>query len=111
MELADWQMWWKRSGAHELRAIMTEEWDPIGLRGIPEAADEYDGYLHQVPSRLRARAKYLTELEEDRMGLGHSPNARARDQALADRLRAWYAEEMAASGADRSAGPVFRNDT
>lgn len=104
VELADWHSWWKRSGAAELRRILMEEWDPIGVRGVPEAADEYDGYLPQVATRLRDGATteeiatYLTDVEEDRMGLGPSPTARERNEALADRLRAWYAEEMTASG-------------
>jgi hypothetical protein len=80
-----------------------DEWDPIGVRGEPEVVDEYDGYVLQVASRLRDGATadeiatYLTEVEEVRMGLGESPDARARNHALADRLRAWYADEMRAS--------------
>jgi hypothetical protein len=102
--LADWHMWWKQSGARELRRILMEEWDPIGVRGVSEAADEYDGYLPQVSRRLREDATseeiaaYLTEVEEVRMGLGPSPASRERNQALAARLRAWYSAEMAASG-------------
>ena len=34
-------MWWKRSGARELRQLFMDEWDPIHIRGVPEAADEY----------------------------------------------------------------------
>jgi hypothetical protein len=66
-------MWWKRSGARELRQLLMEEWDPIHARGVPEAADEYDGYLHQIVSRLREGAKaedvaaYLTNVEEVQM--------------------------------------------
>ena len=95
-------MWWKRSGARELRRILMEEWDPIGVRGVPEAADEYDAYLGQIGSRLRAGATaediaaFLTDVEEVRMGLGPSPAARSRNQALAARLRAWFADAMAA---------------
>ena len=74
-----------------------DEWDPIGVRGVPEAADEYDGYLPQLASRLRDGASadeianYLTEVEEVRMGLGRSPRIRERNQALGVRLLAWYA--------------------
>jgi|SRR6185437_4244876 len=102
MDLADWHMWWKRRGARELRRILMEEWDPIRVRGIPEAADEYDGYLGPLGSRLRegasvdAVAEYLTEVEEDRMGLGESPVARERNTALAARLLVWYGQEMSA---------------
>jgi hypothetical protein len=79
-----------------------DEWDPIGVRGIPEAADEYDGYLGPLASRLRegasvdAVAEYLTEVEEDRMGLGESFAGRERNEALAARLLGWYGQEMSA---------------
>jgi hypothetical protein len=53
MDLAESHMWWKRRGARELRRILMEEWDPISVRGIPEAADKYDGYLGPLASRLR----------------------------------------------------------
>jgi hypothetical protein len=33
-----------------------DEWDPIHVRGVPEAADEYDAYLGQIASRLREGA-------------------------------------------------------
>jgi len=62
-------MWWKRRGARELRRILMEEWDPIGVRRIPEAADEYDTYLGPLASRLREGAPaetiadYLSDVE------------------------------------------------
>jgi hypothetical protein len=90
-------MWWKRSGARELRQILMDEWDPIGVRGIPEAADEYDRYLGSVARQLREGAPpeeiggYLTMVEEDWMGLGPSPGTRPRNEALAVRICAWYA--------------------
>jgi hypothetical protein len=102
MDLADWHMWWKRRGAAELRRILMEEWDPIRVRGAPRAADEYDGYLAPLASRLRegasaeAVAEYLTEIEEDRMGLGESAAARERNQAFAARLLTWYSQETTA---------------
>jgi len=45
-------MWWKRKGQRELRALLMEEWDPIGVSGVAEAADEYDSYLLQLARRL-----------------------------------------------------------
>ena len=97
-------MWWKRSGARELRRILMEEWDPIGVKGAPEAADEYDRYVGQIGSRLHNGAMaeeiaaYLTWVEEAWMGLGLSTAARSRNQAVAARLCAWYAEAMSADG-------------
>lgn len=103
MELGDWHMWWKQSGAAQLRRILMEEWDPIGVRGVPEASDEYDSYLGQIGERLRAGqgadeiAAFLTDLEEVRMGLTVSGVARNRNVALAQRLVGWHAEETQAS--------------
>ena len=31
-----------------IRKILMDEWDPIGVSGVPEAADEYDRYIGQV---------------------------------------------------------------
>jgi hypothetical protein len=98
MKLEDWHAWWKQTGARELRGILMDEWDPIGVRGIPEAADEYDGYLGPLAARLREGASaeviadYLTEIEEGRMGLGESAASRQRNQVLAARLIAWHTE-------------------
>jgi hypothetical protein len=100
MELADWQMWWKRSGARDLRRILMDEWDPIGVRGVPEAADEYDTYVGQIGRRLREGAPaeeiaaYLTWVEEEWMGVGRSAAARSSNNALAARLRTWYADAI-----------------
>lgn len=97
MELSDWHMWWKRSGARELRQMLMDEWDPIGVAGVPEAADEYDSYLGQIGERLRAGATadalgdYLVWVEEDRMGLTSTAEARERDRELGARLITWYA--------------------
>ena len=94
MELADWHMWWKRSGARELRQILMNEWDPIGVAGIPEAADEYDSYLGQIAERLRRGESgdeigdYLTWVEEEWMGL--RPTSRERARELGARLVSWY---------------------
>ena len=99
MELADWHMWWKHSGAAQLRHILMEEWDPIGVRGVPEASDEYDSYLGQIGERLREGqgadeiAAFLTDLEEVRIGLGVSEAARNRNVVLAQRLVDWHTGE------------------
>jgi len=50
-------------------------WDPIGVRGIAQARDEYYSYLPQVFSRLINNgsvediASYLVSVERDSMGL------------------------------------------
>jgi hypothetical protein len=51
------------------------EWDPIGVDGIPEAADEYDSYIAGVYELLAAEATaaaisdFLRGIEVDRMGM------------------------------------------
>ena len=101
MKLEDWHRWWNQAGARELRRTLMEEWDPIGVRGYPEAAYEYDGYLGPLAARPREGASaevvadYLTEIEEDRMGLGESAASRERNQAIAVRLIAWHAKATA----------------
>jgi hypothetical protein len=100
MKLEDWHRWWKRTGAQRTAPNPHEEWDPTGVRGVPEAADE-DGYLGSLAARLREGASaeviadYLTEVEEDRMGLGESAISLKWNQALAARLRTWHDRAMA----------------
>ncbi len=65
------------------------EWDPVGVAGIPEAADEYDDYVGRVYVMLmdeRATVEqitaYLLDTATDHMGLSHSPPLAGRcDQA------------------------------
>jgi hypothetical protein len=79
-----------------------DEWDPIGVRGVPQARDEYDSYVAQIGERLRDGqsvdeiAAFLTDVEEVRMGLGASEATRSRNLALAQRLVDWHAEETRA---------------
>ena len=50
-------------------------WDPIGISDIPEARDEYYGYLPQVfslvknSSSVEEIAEYLSDVEKNRMEL------------------------------------------
>ncbi len=58
-----------------IRQALLEEWDPIGVRGFPEAKDEYDDYVPDVYELLvrghetRAIVDYLWSLETQHMGL------------------------------------------
>ena len=90
----------------KLRDIGWSLWDPIGLldpenragRLDDEAnlsfADEYDGYLIAASSQLRRgtpRADvvaFLVEIETQHMGMGDSPNARPRAEAVVDAILA-----------------------
>jgi hypothetical protein len=104
MDLRDWHIWWKRRGGAGIRRILMDEWDPIGVKGIPEAADEYDSYGGGVARMLREGttrdelAAYLTDIRENRMGLHSSSSGRERDAVVADRLLEWFGEEMQTAG-------------
>lgn len=69
-------------------------WDPIGVRGIKEAADEYDMYAPRVLEMLKADAPveqiahYLTGVVRDRMELPVRPD---RDRDLSSMLQQMFA--------------------
>ena len=64
-----------------IRMVLMDEWDPIGVSGIPEAADEYDGYVPTIYKLLIRRAPvhevfdYLWRVETEDMGLCGSRQA------------------------------------
>lgn len=75
---------------HQLiKEVLLREWDPIGVQVIPEAQDEYDGYVPTLYSMLVARKpahaifEYLLWLETEHMGLTAD---RQRTQSIADKL-------------------------
>lgn len=53
-----------------------EKWDPIGVKDVPEAADEYDTYVGKVCAMVWENAPadkiltYLSHIEREYMGLG-----------------------------------------
>ncbi|QNI36772.1 hypothetical protein [Edaphobacter albus] len=59
----------------EVRRILMDQWDPIGVKDEPNAADEYDSYLGDILLLLKGNASveeianYLKGIETDRMGL------------------------------------------
>jgi hypothetical protein len=65
--------------AREIQAsiarLLRDEWDPIGVREVPEAAGEYDAYVGAVYRLLASGAskeviaEHLAAIERDRMGL------------------------------------------
>jgi hypothetical protein len=97
VELHEWHMWWKRRGGAGVRRVLMEEWDPIGVREWPDAADEYDTYVGRVGRMLRENASagqiagYLRDIRTDRMGL---EGAAGREDAVAASLITWYRKEM-----------------
>lgn len=65
-----------RGSRARVREILMREWDPIGVCGIPEAADEYDKYVAKVYVMLmderatrEAIAAYLYDIATNYMGL------------------------------------------
>lgn len=69
-------------------------WDPIGVRGIEAAVDEYDMYAPEVLRMLKADASveqiaaYLTSVIRDRMELPLRPD---RDADVSSMLRQLFA--------------------
>lgn len=65
--------------AHEIQAaiatVLAEDWDPIGVRDVPEAVGEYEMYVGGIyrllasGTRPRQLAEYLAAVERVRMGL------------------------------------------
>lgn len=74
---------------HQIKDLLLKEWDPIGVQAIPEAQDEYDGYVPTLCSMLIARTpvhevfEYLLWLETEHMGLTAD---RQRTQSIAEKL-------------------------
>lgn len=72
-----------------IRHALLMEWDPIGVRGIPEARDEYDSYVSPIYKMLISRKPrheifdYLWWLETEHMGLTGNRQATGK---FADRL-------------------------
>ena len=61
--------------AQTVRTILLNDWDPIGVAGIHQAADEYDRYVGPIARMIAAGssipelAKHLVEIEVGAMGL------------------------------------------
>jgi hypothetical protein len=90
-DLATYHMWLKREGARQLRRLLLERWDPIGVAGIAPD-DEYDAYMGDLVRLARKRdleglIDYLEWARTDRMGLDA---ARAADERVAREIIRWY---------------------
>jgi hypothetical protein len=63
----------------QIRHVLLEVWDPIGVKNEPNAQDEYDGYVGPIFDSLSGGAtdKQLTDrllyFVNDRMGLKATP--------------------------------------
>jgi len=62
-------------GYEQIRELVLTDWDPIGVREISGAEDEYDAYVPEIYSLLLKRTSsdevfsYLWQLETEHMGL------------------------------------------
>lgn len=58
-----------------IRNILMRRWDPIGVKDVPEAADEYDMYIGNISDLLtqgissKELSEHLVKIETGRMGL------------------------------------------
>ena len=68
-------------------------WDPIDIHGIPQARDEYEGYVGPLFTMLSTGAteeqiaKYLETIADQRMGL---PNRKERSKEAASVILDWH---------------------
>jgi len=66
----------------QIRDILLRDWDPVGIKDISEAQDEYDIYIAEVEALLLKHAsaeeisKYLVWIEKARMGFSEPHNER-----------------------------------
>ena len=80
----------RREISDAIREVLMDQWDPIGVKGIPEAADEYDGYIGGVYRLLVSMAdaqqiaNHLAAIQTKNMGL---PQKAENLVTLAERLR------------------------
>ncbi len=76
----------------EIRHILMEKWDPIGVKDEPLAADEYDSYIGEIFEMLKRKVsvrqltEYLQQIETQNMGVADAkgyPLLPAKDRASA----------------------------
>jgi hypothetical protein len=86
------ERWWRERGARELRHLLYEEWDPIGLKNLAEdSSDEYEAYAGQIVRRLRSGAdeyEIAELLEGFRVDMGLEPAEPPRETGRL--IREWY---------------------
>ena len=79
-----------RENRDRVREILMRNWDPVGVAGIPDAADEYDDYVRRAYVMLtdqRATAEeiaaYLFDIATNHMGLSSSAELAERSNQAA----------------------------
>ncbi len=72
-----------------VRSVLRDEWDPIGVKDVPAASDEYDEYVDAIVRKIVAGvsvdelSSYLMSIETELMGLNGDA---VRARAVASRL-------------------------
>ena len=84
-----------RESRSRIRAVLMQDWDPIGVSGVPDASDEYDAYVGTVYVLLMdqradqaAIAAYLFDVAVNHMGLPDHPMIAERSGRAAATLGA-----------------------
>jgi hypothetical protein len=100
----EWVRWWRIEGRPEMRTILWEEWDPLGLYALVRdddwPADEYDSYANVLASKLKRGndrediVGYLATSLADKDTL-IAPAWITRCEAAADALIEWYTRSNA----------------
>jgi hypothetical protein len=82
-----------RENRAKVREVLMMEWDPIGVRNVPEAQDEYEKYVSEVYVMLMdqrasetAIGKYLFDITTGYMGITPRPELTERCQRTAATL-------------------------
>jgi len=85
---------YKRDLLARISEVLHYVWDPIGVRGEPNARDEYDSYVAGIYALLGGGANtekiaiHLDKIAVGGMGLGSNME---HNRITADRLLAWRA--------------------
>jgi hypothetical protein len=95
MALTSYPKYLARENRRVVRDLFMREWDPIGVRDVPEAQDEYDAYVDKTyvmlmheDASVEQIADYLYGIETEYMGLGSSESALDRARSVAHSLMA-----------------------
>jgi hypothetical protein len=81
---------WRDSMIHDsIRKVLIDDWDPIGVRGVPGAIDEYDAYIgrfYRILAGSRSKDETvngLSRIELEEIGVSTSESVR---NAVAEKL-------------------------
>jgi hypothetical protein len=65
-----------KTGYLKIREVLMREWDPIGVRDVPQAQDEYDSYIPKLFAMIVERqasaediGRHLLDIVTSNMGL------------------------------------------